>query len=127
MLFLSCFSSGQIASATADEENYLDYPQSPKNVPESVSPAEDDISSSAAPDYKELKQEPVLTEQHSVVHASPNYNFGFGAPVVGSQIAPFENSESQARDASRFPGFVVRISPISVLFIGRLLHFAIVL
>lgn len=115
ILFLSCFSSGQIAPATADEENYPDYPQSPKLVPESVSPAEDDVSSSAAPDYKELKQEGALGQQHSVVHTSPNYNFGFGPPVVGSHIAPFENSETQTRDASRLPSFVVRISPISVL------------
>ncbi|KAI6673461.1 hypothetical protein NL676_001367 [Syzygium grande] len=101
-------SSGQIAPATADEENYPDYPQSPKHVPESVSPAEDDVSSSAAPDYKELKQEGALGQQHSVVHTSPNYNFGFGPPVVGSQIAPFENTESQTQDASRLPSFVVQ-------------------
>ncbi|KAF8007416.1 hypothetical protein BT93_K1429 [Corymbia citriodora subsp. variegata] len=101
-------SSGQVAPATVDEENYPDYPQSPKHVPESVSPAEDDVSTSAAPDYKELKQEGALGQQHSVVQTSPNYNFGFGPPVVGSQIAPFENSESQTRDASRLPGFVVQ-------------------
>ncbi|KAK3405141.1 GBF-interacting protein 1 isoform X2 [Eucalyptus grandis] len=101
-------SSGQIVPPTADEENYPDYPQSPRQVPESVSPAEDDVSSSAAPNYKELKQEGALGQQQSAVHTSPNYNFGFGPPVVGNQIASFENSESQTRDAPRLPSFVVQ-------------------
>ncbi|KAG6748794.1 hypothetical protein POTOM_048728 [Populus tomentosa] len=94
---------------TAEEGNYPDHPQSPSNVPGKLS-AEGDVSSNAVPDY-ESKQEAALLSgghQYSVVHTSPSYSFGFVPPMLGSQIAPFENSESQARDVSRLPSFVVQ-------------------
>ncbi|KAK9285319.1 hypothetical protein L1049_024510 [Liquidambar formosana] len=103
-------SSNQNTFATAEEGDYPDPPQSPTHVPENLSSVEGDISSSAVPEYNESKQETALLHgghQYSVVHTSPNYNFGFVPPMLGSHLAPFENSESQARDVSRLPSFVV--------------------
>ncbi|KAI9382737.1 hypothetical protein POPTR_014G169900v4 [Populus trichocarpa] len=101
--------SKQNTLLTAEEGNYPDHPQSPSHVPGKLS-AEGDVSSNAVPDY-ESKQEAALLSgghQYSVVHTSPSYSFGFVPPMLGSQIAPFENSESQARDVSRLPSFVVQ-------------------
>jgi hypothetical protein len=103
-------SSKQNTLLTAEEGNYPDHPQSPSHVPGKLS-AEGDVSSNAVPDY-ESKQEAALLSgghQYSVVHTSPSYSFGFVPPMLGSQIAPFENSESQARDVSRLPSFVVSL------------------
>ncbi|XP_011008079.1 PREDICTED: flocculation protein FLO11 [Populus euphratica] len=101
--------SKQNTLVTAEEGNYPDHPQSPSHVPGKLS-AEGDVSSNVVPDY-ESKQEAALLsggQQYSVVHTSPSYSFGFVPPMLGSQIAPFENSESQARDVSRLPSFVVQ-------------------
>ena len=104
--------------ATTDEGDYPDHPGSPTHVPENLSSAEGDISSSANTGHNESKQDTALPSgghQHSVVHTSPNYNFGFVPPILGSQLAPVENPESQARDVSRLPNFVV--SPQASVFI----------
>ncbi|KAK6919195.1 GBF-interacting protein 1, N-terminal [Dillenia turbinata] len=83
-----------------------DHPQSPITVPENIASGDVDLSSNALPEY-ESKQETVLPSghQYSLVHTS-NYGFGFVPPMLGSQLPPFE-TESQARDVSRLPGFVV--------------------
>ncbi|GMY09621.1 GBF-interacting protein 1 isoform X2 [Fagus crenata] len=104
-------SSNQNALETAEEADYIDHPQSPTRVPENLSSGDGDVSSSAIPEYNESKQDTALPSgghQYSVVHTSPNYNFGFVPPVMGSQLAPVENSESQARDVSRLPSFIVQ-------------------
>lgn len=100
--------SNQNALATVEEGDYPDNSHSPTNVPENLSSG-DDVSSSAIPEYNESKQKTALPpegHQYSVVHTSPNYSFGFVPPMLGSQLPPFENSESQARDVSRLPSFV---------------------
>ncbi|KAJ6343245.1 hypothetical protein OIU76_005059 [Salix suchowensis] len=101
--------SKQNTVVTDEEGNYPDHPPSPSHVPGNLS-AEGNASSNAVPDY-ESKQEAALLSgghQYSMVHTSPSYSFGFVPPMLGSQIAPFENSESQARDVSRLPSFVVQ-------------------
>lgn len=106
--FVGC--SNQNALAPAEEGHYPDHPQSPTHVPENLSSGDGDVSSSTIPEYNESKQKTALPSgghQYSVVHTSPNYSFGFVPPMLGSQLAPFENSESQARDVSRLPSFVV--------------------
>ncbi|CAL2249103.1 unnamed protein product [Prunus armeniaca] len=104
-------SSNQNALATANEDDYPDHPQSPTHVPENISSAEGDVSSSATQGQNESKHDTALPSgghQFSVAHTSPNYSFGFVPPILGSQLAPFENSESQPRDISRLPSFVVQ-------------------
>ncbi|KAG6787196.1 hypothetical protein POTOM_008831 [Populus tomentosa] len=101
--------SNQNTQVTAEEGIYPDHPQSPSHVPENLS-AEGDVSSNTVPDY-ESKQEAALLSgghQYSVVHTSPGYSFGLVPPMLSGQIMPFENSESQARDVSRLPSFVVQ-------------------
>ncbi|KAK4846920.1 hypothetical protein QYF36_023271 [Acer negundo] len=102
--------SNQITLATAEVGAYPDHPQSPAHVPENLS-GEGDVAASAVPEYNETKQDSALLSggpQYSMVHTSPNYNFGFVPPMLGSQFAPFENSDSQARDVSRLPSFLVQ-------------------
>ncbi|XP_062152206.1 GBF-interacting protein 1-like isoform X2 [Alnus glutinosa] len=102
-------SSNQNALAPAEEGHYPDHPQSPTHVSENLSSGDGDVSSSTIPEYNESKQKTALPSgghQYPVVHTSPNYSFGLVPPMLGSQLAPFENSESQARDVSRLPSFV---------------------
>eukprot|EP00257_Ricinus_communis_P027986 XP_025015400.1 GBF-interacting protein 1 [Ricinus communis] len=104
--------SNQDTMETVEEGAYPDHPESPSHVSGNLS-TEGDVSSSAVPDYSESKQETALMsggQQYSVVHTTPNYSFGFVPPVLSSQIATFENSESQQRDVSRLPSFVVQQS-----------------
>ncbi|XP_039032601.1 uncharacterized protein LOC120167749 isoform X2 [Hibiscus syriacus] len=98
-------SSNQNASATAEEGDYSDHPQSPAHAPEKSS--SDGGVSSSMPEYNENKQENALLSgghQYSVVHTPPNYNFGHVPPI----LATIENPESQARDVSRLSSFVVQ-------------------
>ncbi|XP_012081521.1 GBF-interacting protein 1 isoform X2 [Jatropha curcas] len=101
--------SNQESLTTAEEGPYPDKPQSSSHVLENLS-GEGDVSSSAVPEYSESKQETALSggQQYSVVQTSPSYSFGYVPPMLSSQIAPFESSESQARDVSRLPSFVVQ-------------------
>ncbi|CAL1393036.1 unnamed protein product [Linum trigynum] len=100
--------------AVTEEGAYPDQPQ-PQPQPQPPSPAtgdlqnDGDVSASAAPDYSEGKQENALSAAHpySGVHAPPSY-FGIVHPVMGGQIPQFESSESQPRDVSRLPSFVVQ-------------------
>lgn len=81
----------------------------PSGGQENLSAKTEDVSSSI-PEYSESKQETLKGgHQYSIVHTSPNYSFGFVPPTLGSQLAPFEISESQSRDVSRLPNFVVSL------------------
>lgn len=96
--------------ANSGYEDYSDPPPS-SHVPENLSSSAGDAPpSTVVPEYSESKQETALLprgHQHSAVHTSPNYSFGFVPPVLGSHLAPFEIIESQAHDVSRIPSFVV--------------------
>ncbi|XP_076894479.1 GBF-interacting protein 1-like isoform X1 [Bidens hawaiensis] len=68
-----------------------------------VLPTADEVSSNVIPDHTESKQEtslPVPGHQYPVAR-------NFIPPIIGSQLAPFESNESQPRDASSVPTFVV--------------------
>lgn len=104
--------SNQIALGTTDEGDIPDHPQSPIHAPQHASAVESNVSSSVVPEYSESKQDTSLqpgSHNYSMIHTSPSYSFGYMPPVVGSQLAPFESSDSQARDVSRLPSFVVSL------------------
>ncbi|XP_055810709.1 GBF-interacting protein 1-like isoform X4 [Solanum dulcamara] len=108
------FSSDQNPSTTAEGADCSDQ-SPPSGGQENLSAKPEDVSSSI-PEYSESKQETLQgVHQYSVVQTSPNYSFGFLPPTLGSQLAPFEISESQSRDVSRLPNFVVQqpIDPTS--------------
>lgn len=102
--------SSQNAAVTSEAGDYPDHPQSPTNGAENLLSGEVDGSSSAIQEYHESKQDTALPSgghQYSGVLTSPNYNFGFVPPMLGTQLTPIDNSESQTRDASRLPNFIV--------------------
>lgn len=108
------FSSDQNPSTAAEGADCSDQ-SPPSGGQENLSAKTEDVSSSI-PEYSESKQETLKGgHQYSIVHTSPNYSFGFVPPTLGSQLAPFEISESQSRDVSRLPNFVVQqpIDPTS--------------
>lgn len=99
--------------------NSPDHPQSPVRVPENLSPSGGELPSSTIHEYNDLKQETVLPSgghANSLPQTSSSYSFGFISPVVGSQIAAVENSDSQGRDASRLPSFVVSTKHNALLY-----------
>lgn len=105
--------------ATADAGDFPDHPQSPTHILENLSSGEGDVSSSAAQGHNESKHDSVMTSgshQLPVSNTSPNYSFGIVPPILGSQLAAFENSESQARDVSQLPSFVVSSQIYSVSY-----------
>ncbi|XP_052107506.1 GBF-interacting protein 1-like [Arachis duranensis] len=103
--------SSQNVAVTSEVGDYADHPQSPSNVAENLSSNEVDGSSSAMPEYNESKQDNSLPSggnQYSGVHTSSNYSFGFVPPMsLSTQAAPFDNSDSETRDVSRLPSYVV--------------------
>lgn len=104
--------SNQNALTTTDEGDIPNHPQSPIHAPQDVPAVESNVSSSAVPEYGESKQDTSLqpeSHHYSMIHTPPSYSFGYMPPVVGSQLAPFESSDSQARDVSRLPSFVVSL------------------
>ncbi|KAK6789681.1 hypothetical protein RDI58_013481 [Solanum bulbocastanum] len=108
------FLSDQNPSTAAEGADCSDQ-SPPSGGQENLSAKTEDVSSSI-PEYSESKQETLQGgHQYSVVHTSPNYSFGFVPATLGSQLAPFEISESQSRDVSRLPNFVVQqpIDPTS--------------
>jgi hypothetical protein len=111
------FSSNQNASVASVVGGYSDNPQPPSNtVPEIFSSsAEVDVSSSTIQEDNESKHGTMASEgnEYSVVHTSPNYNLGFMSPMLETQSAQIDNSESQARDMSRLQNFVV--SPLTYI------------
>ncbi|XP_055823590.1 GBF-interacting protein 1-like isoform X2 [Solanum dulcamara] len=99
--------SNQNASAAAEKE-YPDQPPSSHGQESLPAKGDGDISSSA-PECSEPRQETLQAgQQYSVVHTSPNYNFGFVPPMLGNQLPPFESSESHPRDVSRLPNFFIQ-------------------
>ncbi|XP_055810707.1 GBF-interacting protein 1-like isoform X2 [Solanum dulcamara] len=107
------FSSDQNPSTTAEGADCSDQ-SPPSGGQENLSAKPEDVSSSI-PEYSESKQETLQgVHQYSVVQTSPNYSFGFLPPTLGSQLAPFEISESQSRDVSRLPNFVGGNAPTSL-------------
>ncbi|MCL7051641.1 hypothetical protein MKW94_017785 [Papaver nudicaule] len=100
-------SSIQNVSPNSDDGDYHNDAQSPTNMPESSSPG--DVEN-AVPEYDHSKPEmtlPPVGPHYSVVHTAPAYStFGLMPPMLGTQFAPFDSSEPQARDVSRLPGFV---------------------
>ncbi|XP_019455665.1 PREDICTED: GBF-interacting protein 1-like isoform X1 [Lupinus angustifolius] len=103
-------SSSQNAAVNSEVGDYPDHPQSPTNGPENLLSSGVDGSSSAIQEFNESKQDTALqSEDHpySEVHTSPNYGYGFVPPVLGNQVTPFDSSETQTRDISRLPSFVV--------------------
>uniref|UniRef100_A0A2P2LZ28 Uncharacterized protein MANES_12G064000 n=1 Tax=Rhizophora mucronata TaxID=61149 RepID=A0A2P2LZ28_RHIMU len=111
--------SNQNALVTAEEEAYSDHPQSALQLPGNLA-GEGDVSSNPMLECNESKQETSGGHQYSVVHTSPSYSSGFVPPMLGSQVAPFENSESPAHDVSRLPSFVVSFE-IYVLYLCYLI------
>ncbi|XP_060958808.1 GBF-interacting protein 1-like isoform X2 [Cannabis sativa] len=104
-------SSIQNVLETADKEDYPENPQSPAHVSENISSVEGDVSSNATPGHNESKQDTGLlagAHQYASVNTPSNYNFGPLPPILGGQLGPLENSESQARDVSRLQSFVVQ-------------------
>ena len=96
-----------------------DHPQSPVRVPEDLSTSGGELPSSTIQEFNDLKQETVLPSgghTNSVPQTSSSYSFGFISPVVGSQITAVENSDSQGRDASRLPSFVVSTQYNALLY-----------
>ncbi|KAI3911282.1 hypothetical protein MKX01_004509 [Papaver californicum] len=95
------FSSNQETPEDAQEGENSDDSQSPKDVIENVSPEEANVSSSAVSDHDQPKLETILPPggpQFSVVHTVPTYStFGLMLPMLGTQFAPFDSSDPQAR------------------------------
>ncbi|CAL0315651.1 unnamed protein product [Lupinus luteus] len=103
-------SSNQNTAVNSEVGDYPDHPQSPSNEPENLSSTGVDGSSSAIQEFNESTQDTSLQSedhQYSEVHASPNYSYGFVPPILGNQVTPFDSSETQTRDISRLPSFVV--------------------
>ncbi|KAK9075529.1 hypothetical protein SSX86_003853 [Deinandra increscens subsp. villosa] len=97
------------ALETADED-HPDRPLSSNNILENPSVV-DHVSSNSGPDDHESKQEallPTRTHEHPIVHTSPNFSFGFIPPMTGTSHRSFETNESQGRDGSQLPNFVVQ-------------------
>uniref|UniRef100_A0A1D1YBU7 GBF-interacting protein 1 N-terminal domain-containing protein n=1 Tax=Anthurium amnicola TaxID=1678845 RepID=A0A1D1YBU7_9ARAE len=106
-------SSSQNVSSTAQEDPYPEHPSSPSQMRENLSTRESDISLniSDVPEYEQSKQFSAVSQgssQFPVVHTAPYSAFGLIPPGLGSQLAPFENSEPLAREASRVSSFIVQ-------------------
>ncbi|CAI8585728.1 unnamed protein product [Vicia faba] len=102
--------SSQNGTLTSEVEDYPDHPLSPNNTPVNLESGEVDGSSSAIQESNESKQDTALPSegfQYPGMHISPNYSYGFVPPMLGPQLTPFDNSESQTRDISRLPSFIV--------------------
>lgn len=95
--------------ANVEEEDDSKHSAS-SNLPNSLATDSDVSSTVVVPECSESKQ---LTDfpsggnQYSMVNNSPTYSLGILPTMVASQVTPIESTESQARDASHLPGFVV--------------------
>ncbi|CAL9073763.1 unnamed protein product [Musa textilis] len=103
-----------MATSAGEEPEFLGHPQSPELVLDSypTKEASDSAIISTAVENDQCKQEASLApegSQNLVVQSAPSYSsLGLDTQVLGSQFAPFESSEPQARDASRLPNFLVQ-------------------
>lgn len=97
------------------EAEYLDHLQPPVQIAENILSKELQISSNipTSPENDQPKREATLDQegpQYSVVCTAPTYlNLGPVPPVLGSHFATLEGAESQSREASCIPGFVVSL------------------
>lgn len=98
----------QNALSPTEEADYIDRSQSPEQVTENLSSVEVSVPSSSVPDSSDSKKETTSGPQHPSAHTSANYNFGLMPPILGNPLGPVEASETQARDVSRVPSFVVQ-------------------
>nr|GLL23080.1 GBF-interacting protein 1-like isoform X2 [Ipomoea trifida] len=97
------------ALAIADMADYPDPPPSSSSEGQEnlLSKAKGDELSSSIVESNESKQENVHGDhQYSIVQTSPNHS-GIMPPILGSQLGPLENSESQACDIPQLPNVVV--------------------
>ncbi|KAL2455304.1 Kinase-related protein of unknown function [Forsythia ovata] len=101
--------TNELVAAEDTEATYPDNPPSSLQL-ENFSSTEGEVSSSVLPEYNESKQEVSPGSHQHPAHSSSNYSFGFVPPILSSQVSPLESSESQARDASQVPSFVVQQS-----------------
>lgn len=108
-IFNLYYSNEPSSAAAEDAETKVPaQPRSPSQGPDKISSGEVEVSSSVTNDYNESMVEVAPGSQpHPVAHTSSNYGFGFIPQILGSQLPNSDNSESQARDAPRLPGFVV--------------------
>ncbi|KAI3891465.1 hypothetical protein MKW92_034181 [Papaver armeniacum] len=94
-------SSIQNTSPNSDEGDYHNDAQSPRDIPENSTLGD---AETAVPEYDQSKPEmaqPPMGPHYSVVHTAPTYStFGLMPPMLGTQFAPFDSSEPQARDVS---------------------------
>ncbi|XP_031102930.1 GBF-interacting protein 1-like isoform X2 [Ipomoea triloba] len=96
------------ALAIADMADYPDPPPSSSSEGQEnlLSKAKGDELSSSIVESNESKQENVHGDhQYSIVQTSPNHS-GIMPPILGSQLGPLENSESQACDIPQLPNVV---------------------
>ncbi|XP_072969616.1 GBF-interacting protein 1-like [Typha angustifolia] len=107
-------SSIQNASSTVQEADDLDHQHSSMKTSENFSSREVEKSSNIpeTAESDQLKEEAALAPegpQYSVVPTVPSYStFGLMPHMLGNQFAPFETSESQTRDTSRLPNYMVQ-------------------
>ncbi|XP_019198389.1 PREDICTED: GBF-interacting protein 1-like [Ipomoea nil] len=96
----------ELTTVDVDVAEDFDHPQLSSHGQENP-PSKGDEVLPSAPKYKILKQESVHGgQQHSAVHTSPNYSFGFMPPILGSQLRSFDSCDSQTSDVSCPPNFV---------------------
>ncbi|MQL89168.1 hypothetical protein Taro_021735 [Colocasia esculenta] len=105
--------STQVPPSANQEEQYPEHhPETSSQMPDSPSNNEGDnsLNSCVVSDFEQPNEASGVAEggaQFSVVHTAPAYSaFGLVPPMLGSQLAPFESSESQAREASRVASFI---------------------
>lgn len=98
--------TSQSTLTPGEEADNVDRSESPKQA-ENFSSSDLSVPASAVPEVSDSK-DTVSGPQHSSVHASANYHFGLLPPMLGNPLGSLENSESQARDASRASNFIVQ-------------------
>ncbi|XP_074591422.1 GBF-interacting protein 1-like [Curcuma longa] len=103
--------SNNAASSAAEEEDFSEHPQSSEQVTESYSVKEIVASNITSPEkeYNQANQGLAPeSSQNVVLQSMPSYPPVGLVPQLGGQIASFEGSDSQARDMSRLPSFLVQ-------------------
>lgn len=108
-----CNFSNNATSSAAEEEDFSELPQSSELVAESYSVKEIAASNITSPEkeYNQANQEDSLAPENSqnvVLQSTPSYPPVGLVPQLGNQITSFEGSDSQARDMSRLPSFLVK-------------------
>lgn len=104
--------------STAAQE--MKYAALPAQMTENYPSREASVSSASAPqEYDQPKQEPTIVQDgpsFSAVQTTSNSTFGLVPQMLGSQFAPLESPETQPRDDTRIPSFVVRLIVMNVVY-----------